>query len=388
MNFNDNGLTKTKLSKKNEIIPTINEFMNPDYYQHLNKKVDQAEKEHRPMFEDFTDQDILYYYVHHQKNRDHKKNRTAGTKKEYIRELLNFANNIVTYAEEIDVDIEMIKEGSLFKSLAPRHLERYQVWMEKKEPLVNNKKAYSPATLARKNSIIKSFLSFLYKERYTEINLAGRMKSSTVSSQERPNRDLGPNEVIQILDYFYNENHPVLAGLIHVLVTTGMRNAELCNVKVKDLQYDSISESYILSFKAKGGKQRVVPIKNKVYDAIINYRKARGLRTILSKDDHSPLFPNAYGNPFSSSYLSKYLKKSILRTKLPFLMERENPITPHTFRHAYAIISYKSGADIFTIQKSLGHESYQTTAIYLQKVLELEQNAVNSWNQGLMKKYV
>jgi integrase/recombinase XerD len=388
MNFNKNKLTKTGMHKKNEISQTVNEFMNFEYYQKLNRKVDQSEKEHRQMFEDFSDQEILYYYVHHQKNRDNKKNRSPGTKREYFRELLKFANNIVMYAEEIGVDIEVIKEGSLFKSLAPRHLERYQEWMEKKEPLVNNKKAYSAATLARKNSIIKSFLSFLYKEGYTEKNLAGRMKSSTVSSQERPNRDLGPNEVIQILDFFYNENHPVLAGLIHVLVTSGMRNAELCNAKVKDLQYDSISESYTLSFEAKGGKQRIVPIKNKVYDAIINYRKARGLNTILSKADHSPLFPNAFGNPFSSSHLSKYLKKSILRTKLPFLLERENPITPHTFRHAYAIISYKSGADIFTIQKSLGHESYQTTAIYLQKILELEQNAVHSWNQGLMKKYV
>lgn len=388
MEFINDQLVEIDPNMKSEIVQTINDYMNFEYYQMLNEKVDQAEKEDRRMFEDFSDQEILYFYVHHQKNRDKKKNRSEGTKREYFRELLKFANNIVTYAEEIGVDIEMIKESSLFKSLAPRHLERYQAWMEKKEPLLNNKKVYSAATLARKNSIIKSFLSFLYNQGYTEVNLAGRMKSSTVSSQERPNRDLGPNEVIQILDYFYKENHPVLAGLIHVLVTSGMRNGELCNAKVKDLQYDSISESYTLSFEAKGGKQRTVPIKNKVYDAIINYRKARGLDTFLSKADHSPLFPNAYGNSFSSSYLCKYLKRSILRTKLPFLSERENPITPHTFRHAYAIISYKSGADIFTIQKSLGHESYQTTAIYLQKILELEQNAINSWDQGLMKKYV
>lgn len=387
--FDDRLSLNTKDNELTNVSSLTRVFMDTAQLPELIKKMDNSERENRLLFEDFTDHEILYYYVHYDKNRDREKSRAPGTKKEYLRELLKFAHNLVSYSSIIGVDINQVQGNSLFKSLSPRHIARYQVWMEKEEPLLNNKTSYSSATLARKNTIIKSFLDYLYKNKYINVNLTERMKSSTVNDYERPNRDLGPGEVIQILDYFYNEERdPILAGLIHVLVTTGIRNSELCNATIKDLQYDSIAASYTLSFRAKGNKQRIVPIKNKVYKAIVEYRKARGLGTVLSTNDSSPLLPNAYGNAYTSSYLSKYIKASILRTNLAFLENRENPITPHTFRHAFAVISYQSGADIYTIQKSLGHESYRTTAIYLQKILDLNQNAIHSWEQGVMKKYI
>ncbi|MBV6682594.1 hypothetical protein KV679_02695 [Bacillus sp. JRC01] len=56
-----------------------------------------------------------------------------------------------------------------------------------------------------------------------------------------------------------------MAGFIHVLVTTEIRNPVLFIAKIKALQYDSIAASYTLSFRAKGHIERIVPLKNKVY---------------------------------------------------------------------------------------------------------------------------
>ncbi|WP_251040886.1 tyrosine-type recombinase/integrase [Bacillus sp. ISL-45] len=44
---------------------------------------------------------------------------------------------------------------------------------------------------------------------------------------------------------------------------------------------------------------------------------------------------------------------------------REKPITPHTLRHGFALISAYQDADILTIQESLGHQDIKTTMLYL-----------------------
>ena len=68
----------------------------------------------------------------------------------------------------------------------------------------------------------------------------------------------------------------------------------------------------------------------------------------------------------------------IKETKLPFLLHRPSPIGPHTFRHAFAIISHKSGVDIYQIMRSLRHEKIETTMIYLEKIFEKERPC-DSW---------
>jgi integrase/recombinase XerD len=67
------------------------------------------------------------------------------------------------------------------------------------------------------------------------------------------------------------------------------------------------------------------------------------------------------GKAYTPSYLSQYLTKMIKETNQPFLLHRSSLIGPHTFLHAFAIISHKSGVDIYQIMRSLGHEKIETT---------------------------
>jgi integrase/recombinase XerD len=102
------------------------------------------------------------YYLQRQDNIDEKKNRTIETKKEYERELVQFIDYLLRYAQQIDLDIDQVKEGSFFKSLSKRHLRRYQQWLVSSSPYVMEKGHYSPATIARKTVILKSFfLSYI-----------------------------------------------------------------------------------------------------------------------------------------------------------------------------------------------------------------------------------
>ncbi|WP_307198017.1 hypothetical protein [Neobacillus niacini] len=105
---------------------------------------------------------------------------------------------------------------------------------------------------------MKSLLQFMYEVEYIHEPLYKGLFTATVRKDDRPNRDLGPQEVIQLLDHFRKIHHPVVFAMIHILTTTGLRNEELCQLKVRDLQYDSINGGYYLDVLGKGNKRRQV----------------------------------------------------------------------------------------------------------------------------------
>lgn len=384
--WEDNTLSLGK--DKHSITETVKQMNDHSFYPILREKLHQAEKELKKKFHDFNDYEILYYYVHEQKNIDQNKNRKENTRKEYLRELLHFVKNITQYAHEIGIDIEEIKEDSLFKSLEPRHLERYQKWMIERAPKLRGEDSYSPATISRKTAIIKDFLSFLFEKLYIDAPIHSEMGTATVSKDQRPDRDLGAKEVIELLKFYKNENHPIIYGIIHVLVTTGIRNSEFCKARICDLSYDHVRSEYYLQVDGKGNKKRTVPIKPKVFKSILEFREIRGLETKLDAGDESPLFLTSELKPYTPSYLSQYINKAVKRAGLDFVEKRKNPISPHVFRHAFAIISYNSGADVYRIMRSLGHENIETTNIYLQKEFEKDNNATHMWDKGELAEFI
>lgn len=73
------------------------------------------------------------------------------------------------------------------------------------------------------------------------------------------------------------------------------------------------------------------------------------------------------------------LTKMIKETNLPFLLHRSSFVGPHTFRHAFAIISHLSKVDVYQNMRSTGHEKIGTTMIYLEKTFEKERHAIQAW---------
>jgi site-specific recombinase XerD len=114
----------------------------------------------------------------------------------------------------------------------------------------------------------------------------------------------------------------------------------------------------------------------------------RDLDTKLSNSDDSYLFTTSTGRPYTNTYFSTYLKNAISRIPLELLKDRDNPIEPHTLRHAFAIISHYSGTNILDISRGVGHEHISTTEIYLSKVFEQERNAVHHWSKGMLVNFI
>lgn len=368
------------LSQKNTVINEIKiRLDNRSIVSELQMRLDEAEQNKAAPFSDFTDVEMLLWYLYRREhlNQDHEK--SERTVQEYKRELLLFIQQVLEHGDEIQIDMKEVVEGSLFKSLEKRHIRRYQEWLATKSPYVLKKGSYSPATLSRKTAILRSFLRYLFDQQYISEPIHEGLFTANVRKDDRPNRDLGPNEVVQLLRYFKGINHPIVFGLIHVLTTTGIRNEELCRLTVKDLKYDSIHGGYYLDVLGKGNKRREIPLKEKVVESIRAFRNARGLKDWTVADPNDPLFTTNTHRGYSPSYLSQYLTKMIHESGLPFISQMQTSVSPHVFRHSLAIISYMSKADIYLISRSLGHEKIETTVIYLQKIIDREQHAIHKW---------
>jgi integrase/recombinase XerD len=142
--------------------------------------------------------------------------------------------------------------------------------------------------------------------------------------------------------------------LLEVLYSTGMRKAEVCNLKLGDVDYH---DGFLLINQGKGKKDRVVPIGKIACRYLENYIKS--VRPELIKDPYdNHLFLSIRGGKLSHTALWELVKKYARQAKI------KKNIHCHTFRHSCATHMLRNKADIRAIQELLGHASLNSTQVY------------------------
>ncbi|HDR7783820.1 site-specific integrase [Bacillus wiedmannii] len=352
------------------------------YVDKLEEKMEVAEKEGKSKYTYLSDLEVIYHFVHLQKDMDEKKNRKEDTKKSYVSEILSFCQCMVQHAEEFELNGEEVQQNdSLLKTLQPWHIRKYNAWLKQVEN-GRNGDTYAVATLAKKSILIRSFLKHLHVFGYIEKPIHEELQRANVNEKDRPNRDLSYEEVMKILGFYKERGHLINYTIVLALASTGARIQELCTARVKDLHYDG---KYWLKVRGKGNKVRELFISEHLYQCICEMRRRRGFQTVLEKGDESPLFINQRGSAYNSKTLSNQVTDMIKKTDLEFLQYRENPVTAHTFRHAFAIMAVEQGnADLYHLMQTLGHENIQTTKIYLEKHMKRKNNVGSAFADMLI----
>ncbi|MDC6157482.1 site-specific integrase [Bacillus albus] len=364
-------------------IKGISSFMyNNRYMNDLEQKIEDAEKEGKGKYAFLGDLEVIYHFVNLQNDMDEKKNRKDDTKKSYVSEILSFCECMVQHAEEFEVNAEEVqRNASLLKTLQPWHIRKFNYWLKN----VQNGRGgntYAVATLAKKTVLIRSFFKHLHVFGYIEKPLHEELQRANVNEKDRPNRDLSYEEVMKILGFYKERGHLINYTIILALASTGARIQELCTARVKDLHYDG---KYWLRVRGKGDKVRELFVSEHLYQCICEVRRRRGFQTVLEKGDESPLFINQRGSAYNSKTLSNQVTDMIKKTNLEFLQYRENPVTAHTFRHAFAIMAVEQGnADLYHLMQTLGHENIQTTKIYLEKHMKRKNNVGSAFADMLI----
>ena len=136
--------------------------------------------------------------------------------------------------------------------------------------------------------------------------------------------------------------------MLSLIYACGLRRGELLNLK--PLQIDS-KRHLLIILNAKGNKDRVVPISDKVINMLREYYKIYKPRIWLFEGQ----WP---GQKLSETSLQEVLKTALYRAKI------KKPVTLHWLRHSYATHLLEAGTDLRYIQELLGHKSSKTTEIY------------------------
>lgn len=136
-----------------------------------------------------------------------------------------------------------------------------------------------------------------------------------------------------------------------VMVETGLRVKELLNIRLDDIDFN---DNTIRVRAPKSYQERIVPFQTVVKRALRKYIAVRG------NLDTNILFVNLNNEPLGVKGLQTAIAKYGRIAGIKGVR-----CSPHTFRHTFAKMAVQNGANIFELQKILGHASLEMVRVYV-----------------------
>jgi site-specific recombinase XerD len=156
-------------------------------------------------------------------------------------------------------------------------------------------------------------------------------------------------------------------ALLLLAVQTGLRNSEITSLKRQDVEFGTGAHVRCLG---KGRKLRCTPLRPDVAAVLKEWMAQQGGASI------DPVFPSSRRGSLSADAMQRLVSRHVTtaRRTCPSLSAKK--VTPHTLRHAAAMALLRRGVDLSVIALWLGHESTETTQIYLHADMQLKERAL------------
>jgi integrase/recombinase XerD len=221
--------------------------------------------------------------------------------------------------------------------LGPDHIREYQVHLFRDCEL-------SPRTIEGQTAALRFLFVKTLGRAYLPDQIPFpkcRKRLPTVLSQE---------EVTRLIDSAGSLMH---RAMIMTLYATGLRRAELCHLKVSDID----SERMVLHVQqGKGDRDRDVPLSPKLLEILREYWRWMKPMTYL--------FPGMENNWRADIPITEKVVWTAvtIAAKHAGITKR---VSPHTLRHSFATHLLEAGVDLRTIQMLLGHAKLADTTVYL-----------------------
>ena len=230
-----------------------------------------------------------------------------------------------------------------YGEVTQKNLRSYKVW------LIEN---YKPKTVNLRLRAINCYLESVGKEKW---------KLPFVRVQQKAFLE----NVISEADYEYfknclkRDNEMFWYFVIRFLAATGARVSELIQIKVEHIKLGH------LDLYSKGGKLRRIYIPKALQDEALSW--------LAEKQQESGfIFLNKYGERITTRGISGQLKKLAVRYEIDPVV-----VYPHSFRHRFAKSFLERCNDIAFLADLMGHESIETTRIYLRKTATEQREIVD-----------
>ena len=232
---------------------------------------------------------------------------------------------------------------SHYKEVTKRNLLLYKTYLVE---------SLKPKSVNLKIQAINRYLEFIGK---------GNLKLKFVKVQQRTYLE----NVISDADYVFfkkklkRESNKEWYFVVRFLAATGARVSELIKIKVEHVKLGYID------IYSKGGKMRRIYIPVKLKNEALKWLEEINLNT-------GYIFLNRFGNNITTRGISQQLKNYAIKYGI-------NPkvVYPHSFRHRFAKNFLEKYNDISFLADLMGHESIETTRIYLRKTSSEQQQIVD-----------
>ncbi len=219
--------------------------------------------------------------------------------------------------------------------LGPEHIREYQAELFKKK--------LSPGTVTQRLAALRFFYIKTLKRAWGIAETPypkQRFRLPTILSQE---------EVARLIDAALTPYHRTL---LMTLYATGVRRAELTQLKVSDI------DSQRMVIHVRGGKGR------KDRDVMLSPKLLEELRKHWRRFKPSTwLFPSSRQHTGVTPITTKVVWYACRQASQRAGIQKN--VHPHTLRHCFATHLLEAGADLRTIQMLLGHRDLEETTLYL-----------------------
>jgi site-specific recombinase XerD len=156
--------------------------------------------------------------------------------------------------------------------------------------------------------------------------------------------------------------------LLLLAIQTGLRLSEITSLRQQDLVFGTGAH---VRCEGKGRKERCTPLTKSTSTAIAEWCREQG------HEKMKIVFPNARGGKLSADAVQHLVSKYASVARISCQTLNAKRVTPHVLRHTAAMELLQAGIDRSVIALWLGHESVETTQIYLDADLEMKERALS-----------
>ncbi len=153
-------------------------------------------------------------------------------------------------------------------------------------------------------------------------------------------------------------------ALLLTVVQTGLRLSEITSIRRQDVSLDKGAH---IRCEGKGRKERCTPLAKSTVVVLTAWIREQG------DDGTRILFPAVRGCRLSADAVQHLVRKYVAVAQKTCASLADKRVSPHVLRHTTAMELLQSGVDRTLIALWLGHESVETTQIYLDANLAIKE---------------
>lgn len=207
--------------------------------------------------------------------------------------------------------------------------------------------------------MVSAFFNWCVREGYSEENLMKKVETPKVPKKVL--KGFNADDIYSMIEVFSYKSYQEARNkaIIAMLTDCGLRAMEM-----RTLPYGNVGETSIL-VHGKGGKERTIYISPALKKVLVKYERIRReyVKDKILKEDM--YFLSYQGRGLSHVSLDKVIKEAGERAGV-----KGKRISPHTFRHYFALTSLMNGIDIYSLSRLLGHTSILTKQRYLESLTD------------------